>query len=267
LGDYDKALELFEQVPCLIEKKKIGGKDLPTEVFIKKKLAFYKEKQKRRTGSEEGYVQCMKINPAEEIAIFWNTHARIPKAVALEHIAELSELSPLPSVPSPYIPAPISPITSPTLPTDPVQDLDTPDELAIRSLILGITHRTAGEYTAAGAFLIDAHARHAAVKVSTWVGGVALFELAVLALRAAQARTEGVPGLDVSPGGDGKKERVPEEEKKEIWMKAIREAEGRLEKALALATQQVDLSSRLDSRIAMLRDEIALKKEMLAGTA
>jgi hypothetical protein len=33
----DKAKELFEQVPALIEKKKIGGKDLPTEVFIKKR--------------------------------------------------------------------------------------------------------------------------------------------------------------------------------------------------------------------------------------
>jgi len=32
---------------------------------------------------------------------------------------------------------------------------------------------------------------------------------------------------------------------------------------LSLATSSVDLSSRLDSRIAMLRDEIALKKDMV----
>ena len=43
----------------------------------------------------------------------------------------------------------------------------------------------------------------------------------------------------------------------------MKEAEGRLEKALALATQQVDLSSRLDTRIAMLKDEIAMKREMV----
>ena len=37
LKDYVKAQELFDKVPELLEKKKIGGKDLPTEVFIKKK--------------------------------------------------------------------------------------------------------------------------------------------------------------------------------------------------------------------------------------
>ena len=39
MGDLDKAKELFEQIPALLDKKKIGGKDLPTEVFIKKKRA------------------------------------------------------------------------------------------------------------------------------------------------------------------------------------------------------------------------------------
>ena len=37
LHNYEKAHELFEKIPQLIDKKKIGGKDLPTEVFIKKK--------------------------------------------------------------------------------------------------------------------------------------------------------------------------------------------------------------------------------------
>ena len=40
MGDLDKAKELFEQIPALLDKKKIGGKDLPTEVFIKKKRTF-----------------------------------------------------------------------------------------------------------------------------------------------------------------------------------------------------------------------------------
>jgi len=37
LGNYDKAQAMLEMVPDLIETKKISGKDLPTEVFIKKK--------------------------------------------------------------------------------------------------------------------------------------------------------------------------------------------------------------------------------------
>ena len=39
LKNYEKAQELMDRIPDLIEKKKIGGKDLPTEVFIKKKRA------------------------------------------------------------------------------------------------------------------------------------------------------------------------------------------------------------------------------------
>ncbi|PCH37913.1 hypothetical protein WOLCODRAFT_135919 [Wolfiporia cocos MD-104 SS10] len=265
LGNYKKAAELFDAIPALLDKKKIGGKDLPTEVFIKKKLAFYKEKQTRLTGSEDNYVQCMKISPAEEFAIFWNTHARITKDVAIAHIDELSALTPLPTISSPMI-STSAPTSSPALPTAPIPDLDTPDELAVRALMLGIVHRTAGEYGPARAFLLEAHALNAKVKVSTWVGGVALFELAVLELRETQARTEGVPGLgaeaEVKPT-----ENLSDAQRREAWATAMREAESLLEKALALATQQVDLSSRLDSRIAMLRDEIAMKKEILAGTA
>ena len=37
LGNNDKAQAMLEMVPDLIEKKKVKGKDLPTEVFIKKK--------------------------------------------------------------------------------------------------------------------------------------------------------------------------------------------------------------------------------------
>lgn len=37
LKNYEKAQKLLDQVPDLLEKKKIGGKDLPTEVWIKKK--------------------------------------------------------------------------------------------------------------------------------------------------------------------------------------------------------------------------------------
>ena len=37
LNDLEKAKELLDKIPDLLEKRKIGGKDLPTEVFIKKK--------------------------------------------------------------------------------------------------------------------------------------------------------------------------------------------------------------------------------------
>lgn len=40
LKNYEKAQKLFDNVPELLEKKKIGGKDLPTEVWIKKKREY-----------------------------------------------------------------------------------------------------------------------------------------------------------------------------------------------------------------------------------
>ena len=41
MGNYEKAQELLDRIPDLIDKKKIGGKDLPTEVFIKKKRTLH----------------------------------------------------------------------------------------------------------------------------------------------------------------------------------------------------------------------------------
>lgn len=68
-----------------------------------------------------------------------------------------------------------------------------------------------------------------------------MFELAVLDLKEAEARQSA----------------------KDAWAMALSAASDKLDQAMALATSSTDLSSRLDSRIAMLRDEIATKREML----
>ena len=49
------------------------------------------------------------------------------------------------------------------------------------------------------------------------------------------------------------------------WNKVLKDAAALLDSAMSLSGSEVDLSSRLESRIAMLRDEIALKREMLGG--
>lgn len=36
-----EAQKLFDTIPALLERKKIGGRDLPTETFIKKKGASF----------------------------------------------------------------------------------------------------------------------------------------------------------------------------------------------------------------------------------
>ncbi|KAG6812921.1 hypothetical protein H0H93_013588, partial [Arthromyces matolae] len=92
LGNVTKAQALLDVVPDLIDKKKLSGKDLPTEVFIKKKMAFYQEKQKRRGGEPNLWAQAMKISIAEELV--WNTHARIDPTLARAHIQEWAALTP-----------------------------------------------------------------------------------------------------------------------------------------------------------------------------
>ena len=88
MGNHKKAQELLDACPALTEKRKLGAtsKQLPTEVFILRKreslspdisgaaqqlwnapavVEFYKEKQRRRTGSEENYAESIRINTAE----------------------------------------------------------------------------------------------------------------------------------------------------------------------------------------------------------
>ncbi|KAA1469289.1 hypothetical protein DENSPDRAFT_864071 [Dentipellis sp. KUC8613] len=263
LKNYEEAQQMMDKIPSLIDKKKIGGKDLPTEVFIKKRLAFYKGKQTRLTGSEKDYIQAVRISPAEELAVFWNTHSRISKSIAEAHIKEWVSLSPPIEISTPY---------APTTPPDasPANTLDTPDELALRSLLLGTVHRTAGEHAAARAFLEDAHRRQPQLAVSTWIGGVALFEQAVLLLKETQAaeeasaaemiaeeRADGTAARDASTMG------AVTEDARERWKDALKRAGKLLDGAMGLAGSEIDLSSRLESRIAMLRDEMGVKREML----
>ncbi|KAF7986637.1 hypothetical protein HWV62_26454 [Athelia sp. TMB] len=239
-----RAQGLLDAIPALLEKRKgPGGKELPTEVYIKRKLAFYKAQQKARGGDEAKYVEAIRISPAEEMAIFWNTHARIDESIARAHIAELGALSPAPAVASPYLPAPAASSDTP--------DLTTPDELAIRALLLGITHRALGApaYPAARAFLDDAVRTAGKIGAggATWVGGVACFETAVLELRAADAAAE--------KGKEGGKE---------MWAGALARAGALLDRVNG---GDADLSSRLESRVGMLREEIRMKKEGLGIAA
>ncbi|KAF5347916.1 hypothetical protein D9756_010118 [Leucocoprinus leucothites] len=275
LGDHDKAQKLFDAIPGLMAKK-IGGKGLPTEVFLKKKIAFYKAKQRRLGKDEERFVEAITISPAEELAIFWNTHARISENVALIHIREWCSTTPTPTVSSPLAspPVPPTPTTSERSSPTPVSSmtpltlpvLDTPDEFALRSLLLGIVHRTVKSYDASRAFLADAYEYQDKIENSTWIGGIAMFELAVLDLKEADAfetasRTpEGsllqVPGA--VNGAEAKNEKVLDK-----WRNAIKDASSNLDRVMQLATNSTDLSSRLDTRVNLLRDEIEAKKDVL----
>jgi len=49
----------------------------------------------------------------------------------------------------------------------------------------------------------------------------------------------------------------------DTWRRAIRSVREALQRAHALCTREADLSSRLDSRVVMLREEIEVKMRMV----
>jgi hypothetical protein len=249
-------------------------------------VAFYQEKQKRWTGSETDYAKSIRINPAEGTSILvfcsnqgllitshhvqnseyvstsnalkmtstnttmivWNTHARVGKDVAQALIDELSSLTPPVTINSPLI-------TVQTQPSEePRPDLDTPDELASRALLLGIAHRVAGAFAPAREFLEDAHKRHKSAQINSWIGGLACYELAVLELKEADTTYGGGISVDTPPLG---------EKARSAWKMTLKSVGEKLDQAAALSGQSVDMSSRLDMRISLLRDELATKKEMV----
>ncbi|KAF7358800.1 Mitochondrial outer membrane protein IML2 [Mycena sanguinolenta] len=249
LGNRDKAQELLDAVPELLQRRKAGGKNVPTEVLIRKKLEFYKEKQKRRGGDPARFVEAITISPADELGIFWNTYQRINDDVARAHITELAAMTPPVAV---AIPSPLPSVADDNAHPDNSPELDTPDEIALRALLLGIMYRTLRMYAPARALLESAR-REQGVKISTWIAGVAQCELAVMDLKEADGTAE-----------DTENGKVVEPLDKAAWGRVLAGAEAKLDAAQGSAGKaDIDLSSRLDRRIGLLREEIGKKRAMV----
>jgi hypothetical protein len=233
------------------------------------------------------------------LIIVWNNHGRIAPHIAQAHIDTLSALTPpVFSTIGHDASASAGSLEASKAATTPSPDLDvdldSPDEIAIRALLLGIHYRTVGKPDVARRLLEEAVGLQSALKASTWVGGVASFEIAVLDLKEAQTTLDkragssadlSRPDADVASAASSVRDStshatLPADagrlngnghvsdadagaEVKRRWTEVLERASARLDVALSLATSSVDLSSRLDSRVAMLRDEIATKREML----
>ena len=175
----------------------------------------------------------------------WNVHDRITLSSAKAHILVWTALSPPVKIDTPYASNPQT-----NLGNEQSDDLDTPDELAIRSLLVGVVHRSISHFAEARAFLLDVAKHQVEAK---WISGLALFELAVLCLKEAEASDK--TDADASP---------PSDQSKALWKRVLKEAGEILDRAYE-ASANTDLSSRLDSRISLLRDEILLKQKRVFG--
>ena len=171
------------------------------------------------------------------LCLVWNNHGRIPKTTAEAHIHEFLSLTPPVTVATPYA----NEITSnPPEEETSRPDLVTQDELNFRSLILGATHRAAGEFGPSRQFLVKAATENINDVEGKWIVPLAYFELAVLELQEIRA----LEVQDNAPSSSGGL--------KARWLTALRLASEHLDKSTA-SLGDTDLSSRLDARIPMVR--------------
>ncbi|CAG7854136.1 SubName: Full=Uncharacterized protein {ECO:0000313/EMBL:CCA68947.1} [Serendipita indica DSM 11827] len=230
-GGKDDAQLLLDQMPLNKSDKKGPGGPLPTEAYISYKMTTWKEKATRQKG-ETRLVDVIGVSPVDEMAIMWNNHHRADKSVITEKIGYLSSLQPPPSIQ-----------TLSTGESSQVQ-LDG-EELASRSLLLGVFHGSLGAFSTARHFLEEATATHVDGP-NSWVAPTAIYEQAILDLQETETQVSQLESNDPA--------------RRERWKTTFDRVIPRLERATALASNSTNLAARIESRVGMLKDEIASKR-------
>jgi hypothetical protein len=198
----------------------------------------------------------------------WNIHSNSSKDVALVKIRALAGLLPHPAIQSRLFPSSAADIettssndnTSTNFSTSgsskqPAADttdsvgttLAHPEELASRSLLLGILHRTVGDYETSRLLLEEVLSQRTELG-SSWVVPTAMFELASLELVEVESKPCG---------------KVPSPEETTNWREALDKASTRLEQVGPLAAASSGLATRIEGRVTMLKDEIGYKRTAL----
>lgn len=210
-----------------------------------RRLASEKAKHARwvaagRVSADAPQWHVTRITFAFILGSFWATiGGRSPPQAIEKQIAHLTTFTPHPNLTQRGADGPGS--AGPNVARD---DLDTIDEVAMRDLLLGALYRsqnTRESLRTARQLLqgvVDVRAR---LSEERWVVPFAHFELAVV-----ECKLGTLDELEHPPA-----------DRKSLWRDRSKRAEKHLEDALAIP--EYDLKSRLESRIIMLRDEIATK--------
>ncbi|KAH8924821.1 hypothetical protein BT69DRAFT_1318643 [Atractiella rhizophila] len=231
--------ELAQELPAMIGKKRMLGEQLPSETFIQRKLGFYQYKftrwcQQGRLNKENNHWwDCVRIGFQWEFSVFWNALSRMPEHTLRHLVATLSSFSPSPS---PGYSKKTGPIKFQA--TD---ELDTMEEIVLRSLLLGLAYLAMGELKEASAHLEDAAARGAETD-EIYAAAYANYALALCTLRSADANPD---------------------QSKAAWDLAFTKAETFLEEIFK-RQEHYNMKSRLESRVSMLRSEMSVKKDIVS---
>ncbi|SCZ88505.1 BZ3500_MvSof-1268-A1-R1_Chr2-1g04454 [Microbotryum saponariae] len=238
------------------KSKRMMGEPPTTETFLNRRLNSYKAKHARwieegRLPKTSSYWEAVRMTSAMELGFVWATiGGRSPPAAIKAQIDYLASLTPSPAF-GPHAQHPASP--SPLRRCSTSDDLDTLDEIATRSLLLGALYRSLDDGPSlhiAREFLQSITKHKEGIKEEKWVPSFALFELAVVECKECELETRRL-----------EKEGVKRKVVVGRWKDGLGKAEKLIENLFA--SGEYDLKSRLESRTMQLRDEIAAKKKKL----
>lgn len=186
-------------------------------MFISRKVQTYKAKHARwiasgRISADSKYWEVIRVSPASELGLFWNTNGRAKSAAVQSQINHLISFSPLPKFGPGPIPSSQTPLPSPSISAAQsttslsttasrvaLYDLDTIEEIETRGLLLGALYRSLGELEISRSFLQAVIAKESVLKEETWVVPFATFELAVVECQVGD-REELVKGKGTKEG-------------------------------------------------------------------
>ncbi|GAA5850339.1 hypothetical protein JCM8547_001838 [Rhodosporidiobolus lusitaniae] len=276
----DRIEKTFDKLPSLFLAKRIFGEKPVTETFISRRYEAHKQKLARwiatgRVKPDAKLWEVVKISNALELGLLWATVGnRSPVFGSEKHIAHLSSFSPPPRF-SPTNAPPTTPSSPPLSRTATstssmsrsrtstgnssrftADDLDSTDEIAIRDLLLGVLyasfHEDLPSLATAQQFLSAVMDDGAASLITeeSWTVPFARWNLAVVLCKEADL-------LEKNLGTSA----ADEVKRKEIWKTRLDKAERLLEAVFGLG--EYDFKTRLESRVLMLKDEIAKKRHLV----
>ncbi|KAI5480790.1 mitochondrial outer membrane protein IML2 [Pseudohyphozyma bogoriensis] len=240
---------LIDELPSLFGLKRLLGEQPGTEIFISRRLGVYKAKLARwisegRLPATAKVREVIRISPAAELGLFWNTTGRAPHHSLKSQIARLEAFTPPPKFGPAAAASPSPSYSTISLRKTGLKfDLDSIDEIYTRDLLLGAMYRVLGEFELARSFLNEAIAAKDKALEEVWVPTFAMLELAILEVQLIDR--EGKKGNE-----------------KEVWKKKIKGAEKWLDDIFTYK-REYELKSRLESRAQMLRDQIIERKVKL----